>query len=243
MPPGTYELRLLFADTEGYKEAARLVVYTINNGTTHGIDVVDEAGDANTALGKIYAGLHPMNDGTIHLDFLSQDAFLSAIEIKPTPTDAPQPLRMLAGPSAILDESGNLWEPEEFFRGGRRTFRADNLPKAANARLFEWERYGHFHYSLPVLPDKNYTIRFYFSEGWFGARNGGPGGPGSRIFNVYCNGTTLLKDFDILKQGTDGMSVYTARHVHSTPRGSLELDFEPVINYSLINAVEVDPES
>lgn len=240
---GSYELKLLFADTEGYKEAARLVVYTINNGPTQGIDVVDEAGDANMALGKVYAGLHPMSDGTIHLDFLSQDAFLSAIELTPTPTDSPEPLRMLAGPATMLDESGNLWGPEQFFRGGRRTFHADNLPKTANARLFEWERYGHFHYALPVLPDKDYTIRFSFSEGWFGTRNGGPGGSGSRVFNVYCNGTTLLKDFDILREGNDGMSVYTARHVHSTPRGSLELDFEPVVNYSLINAIEVDPEN
>jgi len=82
----------------------------------------------------------------------------------------------------------------------------------------------------------------YFSEGWFGTGNGGPGGIGSRVFDVYCNGATLLKDFDILKQQRGGSVVITSHGVQPTAHGMLELYFTPVKNYPLINAIEVSPE-
>jgi hypothetical protein len=239
---GTYQLQLLFADTAGDKEAVRQVVFTINNQPADALDVVDEAGGNDIAIGKVYAGIRPMADGTIHLDFVSDGSFVNAIEITPSQTEGGQPIRMLAGPAVFLDEGGNSWLPERFFRGGRRTFHLDNVPKGANSRLFSWERYGHFHYFLPVIPGKKYSVRLYFSEGWFGADNGGPGGIGSRVFDVYCNGTTLLKDFDILKQQREGSVVITSHHVQPTAHGMLELYFTPVKNYPLVNAIEVLPE-
>lgn len=62
------------------------------------------------------------------------------------------------------------------------------------------------------------------------------------MFDVYCNGTTLLKDFDILKQQRGGSVVITAHGVQPTAHGMLELYFTPVKNYPLINAIEVSPE-
>jgi hypothetical protein len=85
-------------------------------------------------------------------------------------------------------------------------------------------------------------VKLYFSEGWFGRSNGGPGGIDSRVFDVYCNGTTLLKDFDILRDQKNGTAVVTFDHVKSTAQGMLELYFTPIKNYPLINAIEVEPE-
>jgi Malectin domain len=241
--PGSYELMLLFADTSGDKEAARQVDLSINNAITAALDIVDEAGGDNIVVGKVYAGIHPMSDSTIHLDFTSDGSFLNAAEIVPAGSDGGAPMRMLAGPGVFHDDQGNTWLPERFFQGGRRSFHSDNLPRVANARLFEWERYGHFHYRLPVVAGKDYRLRLYFSEGWFGVSNGGPGGPGSRVFDVYCNGTTLLKDFDILhSQNTRGAGVMTFDHVKPTAHGMVELDFTPVKNYPLIDAIEMEPE-
>ena len=240
--PGIYQLQLLFADTAGDKEAARQVVFTINNQPADALDVVDEAGGNDIAIGKVYAGIRPMADGAIHLDFVSDGSFVNAIEIAPSKSEGGQPIRMLAGPEVFLDDGGNSWLPERFFRGGRRTVHLDNLPREANSRLFAWERYGHFHYYLPVIPGRKYRVRLYFSEGWFGTGNGGPGGIGSRVFDVYCNGATLLKDFDILKQQRGGSVVITSHGVQPTAHGMLELYFTPVKNYPLINAIEVSPE-
>jgi hypothetical protein len=242
VPPGSYELRLLFADTSGDKEAARQVDLSINNAVTAALDVVDEAGGDNIVVGKVYAGIYPTSDGTIHLDFTSEGSFLNAAEIAPAESAGGAPMRMIAGPAVFHDEQGNTWLPERFFQGGRRTFHADTLPKVANARLFGWERYGHFHYRIPVVADQDYRLRLYFSEAWFGVSNGGPGGPGSRVFDVYCNGTTLLKDFDILQSQNGGAEVISFDHVKPTAHGMLELDFTPVKNYPLIDAIEIEPE-
>lgn len=57
--PGIYELQLFFADTAGDREAARQVVFTINNQTADALDVVDEAGGSDSAIGKVYAGIRP----------------------------------------------------------------------------------------------------------------------------------------------------------------------------------------
>jgi hypothetical protein len=241
--PGTYQLQLLFADTAGDKEAARQVDITINNRRADALDIVDEAGGDDIAIGKIYTGIRPMDDGAIHLDFTSDGSFVNALEISPAESDGGKVLRMIAGPALFRDDQGNTWLPERFFQGGRRTFHPDGLPKVANARLFEWERYGHFHYLIPVVAGKEYKVRLYFSEGWFGGSNGGPGGIGSRVFDIYCNGTTLLKDFDILSAQKDGVSVITFNRVKPTAHGMLDLNFTPVKNYPLINAIEVEPET
>ena len=241
--PGLYQLELLFADTAGDKVAARQIVFAINHGPNQALDVVDEAGASNTAMGKVYVGVRPMEDGFVHLDFLSEGAFASAAVLTPSRSEAGEPIRMLAGPATLRDSEGRMWEPEQFFLGGRRTFHPDNLPKTADPRLFAWERYGHFEYAIPVATGRQYTVRLYFSEGWFGTSNGGPGGPGSRMFDVYCNGTTLLENFDILRDQHDGAAVVVSHHVKPTASGTLHLYFAPVINYPLINAISIEPES
>jgi Malectin domain len=238
--PGTYQLEVLFADTAGDKVSVRQVVLSINDKISDLMDIVDEASGNNIATGKVYPGIHPMRDGAIHLDFLSDGSFANAVEITPTPSDDSPPLRMVAGPRTLVDDAGNTWSPERFFSGGRRAFHAE--PNVTNSRLFEWERYGHTYYHLPVVPNREYTVKLYFSESWFGVANGGTGGVGSRVFDVYCNGTTLLKDFDILKAQKNGFAVATSYHVKSTAHGTLDLSFSPSKNYPLINALEVEPE-
>jgi malectin (di-glucose binding ER protein) len=242
VPSGIYQLELLFADTAGDKEAARQVDISINDAVTASLDIVDEAGGNDVVVGKVYPGIHPMNDGAIHLNFTSDGSFVNAVELTLSESDAGLPLRMLAGPAVFHDDQGNTWIPERFFQGGRRTFHPDNLPKVANARLLQWQRYGHFHYLIPVVAGKVYRVRLYFSEEWFGSSNGGPGGVGSRVFDVYCNGTTLLKDFDISRNQKSGMAMMTFNRVKPTAHGMLELYFTPVKNYPLINAIEVEPE-
>lgn len=242
VPPGNYQLMLLFAETAGDKVAARQVNFKINNSITAELDVVDEAGGDDIGLGKVYTGIRPMDDGTIHLDFVSDGAFLDALEIAPASPDGSAVVRMIAGPVAFHDNAGNTWLPERFFQGGRRTFHPDNLAKNQNSKLFEWARYGHFHYRIPVVAGKDYKLHLYFSERWFGVTNGGPGGEGSRVFDVYCNGKTLLKDFDIIQNQNGGAAVMTFDHVKPTAHGMLELDFMPVKNYPLINAIEIEPE-
>jgi hypothetical protein len=86
-----------------------------------------------------------------------------------------------------------------------------------------------------------YTVILHFSENWFTPPNYKVG-VGSRVFDVYSNGTTLLKGFDVLKEA-DGVAnravVRVLRHVPASPLGKIDLTFVPIVNYALINAIEV----
>jgi hypothetical protein len=75
-------------------------------------------------------------------------------------------------------------------------------------------RFSHTLFSLLGL------LLLRIAEQWFGKSNGGPGG---RVFDVYGNGATLLKDFDILKQPGDGTMVVTFDHVKPTAHDMLAL--------------------
>ncbi len=242
--PGTYEVHFFFAEAAGGMEAMKQVVFRLNDGPPQAFDVVNDAPGAETATAKVFPDVRPMDDGTIHLDFVADDSFVNAIEVVSSNTPGrPLPLRILAGRATYQDAAGNIWQSDRFFFGGRRTYRAEGLPSVPDQGLFQWERFGHFRYNLPVVPEREYAITLYFSEGWFGAHGGGgTGGVGSRVFDVYCNGTTLLKDFDILREQQNGVAIKTFRKVRPTAQGKIELSFVPYKNYPLINAIEVIPE-
>jgi hypothetical protein len=62
-----------------------------------------------------------------------------------------------------------------------------------------------------------------------------------RVFNVYCNGRLLLKDFDITKEagGPNRALDRTFTGVESNPQDKILLTFEPIRNYACVNAIEV----
>jgi hypothetical protein len=114
--------------------------------------------------------------------------------------------------------------------------------KNEQAGLYGSHRVGNFRYYIPVVPLEKYRVRLFFQEPWFGKENVGIGGAGSRVFDVWCNGVALLNDFDILKESNSSPVVKTFDNVQATAQGKIELIFSPVINYPLVNAIEVLPE-
>jgi len=240
--PGTYEVHLLFAETSGLQEASRNVAFSINGGQLTNLDVVDDAGGDDIATTKIFAGIAPANDGNIHVDFTSPESFVNAIEILPAPSHAMLPARIVVGHSPYLDSNGNIWMPDRYFFGGRLSSFGGDLSKVPDGRLYEWHRFGHFHYVVPVAAGGKYTVKLYFMEHWFGVQNGGIGGVGSRVFDIFCNGSTLLKGFDIFREAGSKPLVKTFQHVEPTPQGKVELYFTPDANYPSISAIEIIPE-
>ena len=102
--------------------------------------------------------------------------------------------RINAGGPA-LSHSGLLFETDQNFDGGRSYSNA----AAEVADLYKTERSSNqreFDYNVP-LADGQYEVILHFAEIYWGATGGGPGGAGSRIFDVSIEGTTLLDDYDI----------------------------------------------
>jgi hypothetical protein len=240
--PGNYEVHVFFADTVGGRVAQKQVAIRINGTQTQALDVVDDAGAPDTATQRTFIDVQTQKDGTILVESITDDSFFNAIEVVPAVPGRPLPLRILAGRATLKDQEGRTWLPDRYFFGGRRTYRVEGLPNVPNQGLFQWERFGRFRYNLPVVPGRRYIMTLYFSEGWFGTQGGGSGGVGSRVFDVFCNGTTLLRNFDIVKEQQNSVVMKTFRDLEPTALGKLELSFSPVTNYPLVNAIEVVPE-
>ncbi len=126
---------------------------------------------------------------------------------------------------------------------GRRSTREGKLFGTPDPALYQVQRFGHFNYSIPVVEGGRYTLKLHFAETWFGLN--AEGGEGSRVFHVYCNGSTLLKSFDIL-QASGGVAgsvlVEVFHNLPASPQGKLELSFVPVVNYALVAGIEVEEE-
>ena len=237
--PGTYEVHLMFAETGGLLENSRNVAFSINGGPVTSLDVVDDAGGDDIATTKVFTDIKPGNDGAIHVDFTTPDSFLNAIEILPGTPHHMLPVRIASGPYQYRDSDGNVWLPDRYFFGGRVNRFGGDLSKVREARLFEWHRYGHFHYTVPVALGQRYTLKLYFLEHWFGLQNGYAGGEGSRVFDVSCNGSMLLKGFDIFREAGTRPLTKTFNHIEPTAQGKIEIYFTPGLNYPSVSAVEV----
>ncbi len=71
-----------------------------------------------------------------------------------------------------------------------------------------------------------------------------PGGAGSRVFDVFCNGEALLRNFDVFRKAGGGKreTVQTFRRLRPNAQGKLALSFVPVKDYAMVNAIEVEPD-
>jgi len=151
------------------------------------------------------------------------------------------PVRIVASSKSFVDEANQVWTSDRYFSGGRHGL----PPRGANVSslgIYQSVRIGRFRYNIPAVPHVRYRVNLYFREPWFGKENGGNGGPGSRIFDVACNGVLLIKNFDILAEGDSKPIVKTFENVQASAAGRIELYFMPVVNYPVVNAIEILPE-
>ncbi len=235
---GVYEVHLYFAETTDLQVATRLAILSMNAGPDINLDVVDNAGGNGIATSYVLAGIRPENDGAIHVDYTSEVSLLNAVEILPSDSDKLMPVRITASPFAIKDSANQTWLSDRYFRGGRRGLLPD-AAKITNRGIYSNHRIGRFRYDIPVASPGKYRVVLYFSDPWFGKHNWGNGGPGSRIFSVSCNGNMILKNFDIIAEGGSNPVVKTFDNIQASTQGKIELSFMPVVNYPLVNAIEV----
>ena len=240
--PGMYELHVHFAETSDLPAATQVATVFINASLNIGVDVVDIAGGDGIATSRVVTGIYPENDGAIHLDYISEISPLNAVEILPSTSDKLLPVRIVAASEPFTDSLGQRWLSDRYFTGGRRGLLPDRS-KLPDLGAFESDRVGNFRYSIPVVPlQARYRVTLFFREPWFGKENRGIGGPGSRVFDIASNGSMLLKDFDIMAEGGNRPVVKTFENVQGSSLGRIDLSFMSVVNYPLVNAIEVIPE-
>jgi hypothetical protein len=261
LKPGNYELHLFFAETgladfisaESSGEGQRVFRVSANgNRLLGGFDVVADAAGSNVADERVFRNISPAEDGFLHLSFASlrSTAMLSGIEVLPVVAAKAKPVRIRAGwTSSWQDSAAQEWQADSYFLGGNALVRTTNPAQESNSiapdmALYGSERWGHFSYAVPVAEGR-YRVMLKFCEGHYGKRNSGTGGPGSRVFDVYCNGVALLRGFDIMKEaGGEGRPIDRSfSAIRPNAQGKILLTFVPVAGMACVNGIEVVDDS
>jgi hypothetical protein len=253
--PGTYEMTLYFAETEmgagpaesrggegGGGEGERAFDIFLNDRPLlKAFDILSDADGPYVADRRVFKDVHPASDGYVHLRFASLvgHAELSAIRLVPGIPHRLRPIRFVTQELPYTDGAGKVWKADDYYRGGHRTYHMKPVGGTSDMGLFASERFGHFSYAIPVDMG-SYTVNLYLAETFFGPDNLGGGGIGRRVFNVFCNGNTLLRNFDMLSESEENRAmVRSFRGLQPNAQGKIDLTFEPVVNYADVYAIEV----
>ena len=252
LKPGVYELHLHFAELArrgssgvGEEGERRFSVSLNGQPILPKFDIVADAPGSETADERVFKDVSPAPDGKLHLRFssLNNEPLLSGIEVLPGIPHRMLPVRILTGFRTFYDHQDHFWGADRYFWGGRTI--VSRYPVAADDEpaLYNGDRYGNFTYYIPVATDGQYAVTLRFAETNYGKEN--PGGVGSRVFDVYCNGTVLLKNFDVFKEA--GMACRAVRKtfhgLKPNAQGKLVLTFVPVVDYATVRAIEVEDET
>jgi len=254
---GIYELRLHFAETEydselpaGGGEGSRILTVRANGrALLTRFDIVADAGASRTADIKVFPGIKPALDGQLHLEFAGEEgkqATLSAIEVLPGYSDHIRPIRVLARQTPYYSNDSHWWSPDNYFLGGQLANYATPVSGTDDPELYETERWGNFSYAIPVSPGK-YTVLLHFAArhgNWDQSASSGDGRPAvAHVFNLFCNGNALLKNFDLAYEARQN-DVVTRKFTGLEPnaQGKLLLSFVPVDGYATVTGIEVLPQ-
>jgi len=258
LKPGTYELRLHFAETlygpensGGGGEGSRTMTVSVNGQPLlRDFDVLADAGGERTAEVKVFPDISPGSDGQLHLSFSgrSGSAMLSAIEILPEVRGQIRPVRIVARDVPYYSNDSRWWSPDDYFKGGQISSSQEPAQETDDPEFYETERWGHFSYAIPLPPGK-YTVTLHFIEHHAAPGNAetpqgdGSGSTQDRVFNVFCNGKTVLAKLNILDEaGENRPLVRKIKGLEPNAQGKLLLEFVPVTRYATVSAIEVVPE-
>ncbi|MFO7304048.1 MAG: malectin domain-containing carbohydrate-binding protein [Gammaproteobacteria bacterium] len=246
--PGSYELRLYFIAPHrpGDEKLASFDVFLNGQPLLTAFDVNTSAQGADVAEEQVFRDVVPDEDGYIRLRFTNQAGTpsLNALELVPGSPGKLKPIRITTQPTAFVDHKGQRWRADDYYFNGFRSAERRKVTGTDDPEIFGAERYGHFRYSIPVDVRGRYTVVLHFAEFYFGPQLPGGGGVGSRIFHVYCNGQTLLKDFDIYKEaGSLRLVTKTFHGIKPSAQGKINLTFEPVVNNATVSGIEILDES
>ena len=242
--PGTYEMRLFFVSAMrvGDEKLAGINVTLNGKPLLDAFDVALSANGADVAEEQVFRDVTPGEDGFVRLWFSNQvgSPMLNGIELTPGTPGKLKPIRIITQPTSFVDHSGQRWRADDHFQNGYTSAQRRKVTGTQDPELFGAERFGHFSYAIPVDRRGRYTVVLHFAEFYHGPQLPGGGGTGSRVFHVFANGQTLLRDFDIYKEaGSLKVVTKTFPNIEPSAQGKINLMFEPVINNATVSGIEV----
>lgn len=254
---GIYELHLHFAETfygpenpGGEGEGSRTMTVTANGvQILRDFDVLTDSSGDRTADVKIFTNIFPDADGQLHLKFSSANgggAMVSAIEILPGTPAHLRPVRIIARDVPYYSNDSRWWSPDIYFKEGRLSMSQQPAEGTDDPEFYEGERWGHFSYAIPVASGRYDATLYFIEHHAAGSADRAAMATASnesskeRVFNVFCNGRTVIDGLDIVKQvGEHHPLVRKIKGLEPNAQGKLLLDFVPVTRYATVTAIEV----
>ena len=259
LKPGLYELHMHFAETfygpedvgDG-GEGSRVLTVTANGKPLlTNFDVLADAGGSRTADVKVFTDISSAPDGQLHLNFSSVHggrAMLSAIEILPGSRGRMRPVRIVTRDVPYYSNDSHWWSPDTYFKGGQLAASEKSVAETDDPELYETERWGHFSYAIPAAPGRYDLILHFIERGLVSTAYASNAEPGTglerfgrkRVFNVHCNGKTIIRNLNILDEvGENHPLVRKIPGLEPNAQGKLLLEFVPVSDYATVTAIEV----
>jgi hypothetical protein len=244
MAPGTYEMRLFFLSAQrvGDEKLAGFHIALNGQPLVDTYDVIMSAKGADVADELVFRDVAPGADGLVRLWFTNRTGspFFNAIELVPGTPGKLNPIRITMQPTSFVDHQGQRWRADDYYQNGFRSIERRKVSGTDDPELFGAERFGHFSYAIPVDRRGRYTVILHFAEFYYGPQLPGAGGAGSRLFHVFCNGRTLLENYDIYKEaGSLRVVTKTFTNIPASALGKINLTFEPVVNNATISGIEI----
>ena len=251
LKPGTYELRLYFAETYygpedsgGGGEGSRVMNIIVNGKPlVSSLDVLADASGGRTADTKVFTDISPASDGFLHMSFSSVTGrgMVSAIEILPGYQGRMRPVRIVARDVPYYSNDSQWWGSDAYFKGGQLAGNEAVAVGTDDPELYETERWGHFSYAIPVAPG-DYRLTLHFVERGEQRSVGSPPSE-ARVFDVLCNGKLVIRQLNLAREaGENHAWQRKVSGVQPNAQGKLLLEFVPSSQYATVSAIEVVPE-
>jgi hypothetical protein len=246
--PGSYELRLyaVSPNRAGDEKLGGFDIAVNGKSLLPSYDVSMSANGADVADELVFRDISPGGDGILRLWFSNRvsSPMVNGVEVVPGTPGKLKPIRIITQPTAFVDHKGQRWRADDYYTNGFPSTERRKVSGTEDPELFGAERFGHFSYAIPVDRRARYTVILHFAEFYYGPQLSGGGGAGSRVFHVFCNGQTLLRDFDIYKEaGSLRVVTKTFASIKPSAQGKINLTFEPVINNATVSGIEILDES
>jgi hypothetical protein len=154
--------------------------------------------------------------------------------------------RLVAGyhGDPFTDRQGRTWNADSHYAGGQSslipvTQAIEGLPDPLFPRSF---RSGRFTYNIP-LRKGIYELHLYFVEPRYGLGTAPQTAETSRLFRVLINGVVKLDPFDVLSEAGSPNRVLERvfKDIAPGPDGALRLEFVPLRDSAILNALEILP--
>ena len=145
-------------------------------------------------------------------------------------------IRLNAGSgNAYTDTDGVVWEADRHFAGGE-LISAPTTRGTTDPQLYRRTRssfYTDFGWDIPV-GDGQYAVTLKFAETTYSS-------VGQRIFDVVVNGTTVLNDFDIVREAGAWRTAHDETFEVDVTTGRMDIDIVRVNRFGMVSAIEIVP--